>query len=389
MNGTYRTVTPSHPIPPVVSPIPCRAASAAWGSSLAGGLFPPTFDLPPQVPQGIQPFGGAVQTAEGLCQPPLSNNTAITDLAVFPAPSSSDPWHIAHARICAHATQTCAACSVAFVCCSCRALRFTPGTPPLAVPSPPLRRSRSSSPAFFRNVGNGPSPQGFDSMDILPDDDAYMHASAECDTCDNSSCPHGNNEPATWTITVEQFDEGAEEHYDCTFRACGACNRTCKRSFLGFKIKSRVFDSSTRRPLDGMTNEATRHNSSPTSVEAQPQSAQPAPHRALSRTPRGLPLVLPVSMSKSTSPRHLFPPLITLRSWTILSMVSSTPPSLNGPFWIQRTNDISWVGATLLSPHSSCTLGESSLKHRTMVQSKVHQPQAWHGRRHCRCVRHR
>ncbi|KAF8660749.1 hypothetical protein AX14_007333 [Amanita brunnescens Koide BX004] len=240
---------PSHPAPPLVSPIPRRAASAAWGSSLVGGLFPPTFDLPPKVPHGIQPSGEAVQTTDGLYQRPLSDNTAITDLAVFPAPSPSDPWHIAHARVCAHATQTCAACSVAFVCCSCRALRFTPGTPPLTAPSPPLRRSRPSSPALFRNVGNGPSPLGFNNMDILPDDDAYIRALAECDTCDNSSCPRGSNEPATWSIMVERFDEGAEEHYDQIFRACGACNRTCKRSFLGCKIKSCVFDNSTRRPL--------------------------------------------------------------------------------------------------------------------------------------------
>ena len=234
---------------PIASPIPRRAASAAWGSSLVAGLFPSAFDFPeppPQVPQGIQPLGGAVQTAGGLCQPPLSNNAAITDLATFTAPSPSDPWHIAHARVCAHATQACAACSIAFVCCSCRALRFTPSTPPLVAPPPTLRRSRSSSPAFLRDVGNGPSPQGFSDLDILPDDDAYVRALAECDTCDNISCPRGSDEPATWTITVEQFDEGAEEHYDRTFRACGACNRTCKRSFMGHKIKTRAFDNSTR-----------------------------------------------------------------------------------------------------------------------------------------------
>ena len=241
----------SHSTVPIASPTPRRAASAAWGSSIAGGLFPPGFDfpeLPPQVPQGIQPLSGAVQTAEGLCQPLLFNNTAIKDLAVFPAPSPSDPWHIAHARVCAHAAQACAACSAAFICCSCRALRFTPGTPPLSAPSLPLRHSRSSSPTLFRDVGNGPSPLGFDDANTMPDDDAYARALAECDTCDNSSCPRGNDEPATWTITVQQFDEGAEEHYDRTYRACGACNWACKRSFMGLKIQSHIFDNSTRVP---------------------------------------------------------------------------------------------------------------------------------------------
>ncbi|KAF8695040.1 hypothetical protein AX14_001892 [Amanita brunnescens Koide BX004] len=35
--------------------------------------------------------------------------------------------------------------------------------------------------------------------------------------------------------------------YDRTFRACGACNRSCKRSFMTHKIKSRTFDNSTRK----------------------------------------------------------------------------------------------------------------------------------------------
>ena len=39
-------------------------------------------------------------------------------------------------------------------------------------------------------------------------DEAYSRAFAEYDTCDNSSCVRGANEPASWTITVEQFDEG-------------------------------------------------------------------------------------------------------------------------------------------------------------------------------------
>ena len=244
---------------PVVSPVPRRPQSASWASSLTAGLFPPTFDLPlpAQVPQGIQPLSEAVRPAELLPQPlaTMCNNTAITDLAVFPAPLPSDPWHMAHARVCIHAYAACAACSVAFVCCSCRALRFTPGSPPTASQPPserpgPPQRSRSASPALFRlGVGNGTPPPGFDSHHDTHDDYAYAQAMADSDTCDNSACPRGADEPATWTITVEQFDEGTEEHFDRTFRACGACNCSCKCSFLGHKIRSRVFDNSTREAL--------------------------------------------------------------------------------------------------------------------------------------------
>ncbi|KAF8657948.1 hypothetical protein AX14_007776 [Amanita brunnescens Koide BX004] len=90
---------------------------------------------------------------------------------------------------------------------------------------------------------------GFDSCDDTPDDDAYARALAECDTCENSSCPRGDSEPASWTITVEQFDEGSEEFFNRTFRACTACNRSCKRSFLGHKIQSQSFDNSSGVPL--------------------------------------------------------------------------------------------------------------------------------------------
>ncbi|KAF8682077.1 hypothetical protein AX14_004417 [Amanita brunnescens Koide BX004] len=267
------TSSPSHHVsPPIMSPAPRRAASASWALSLAAGLFPPTFmpPVPSSTPHGTQPAFEAVPSMERLCQPPLMDNSLITDLAVFPAPLSLDPWHIAHARVCAHATAPCAACSVAFVCCSCRALRFTPGTAPIASPPPPLR-SRSVSPTPSRNVGsglhslipgdasartlfrfdvgNGPSPPGFHSHCDEHDDDAYVNALAECDTCDNSSCPRGANEPATYSITVEQFDEGSEETYERVFRACSACNRSCKKSFMGHRIKTRVFDNSAREAL--------------------------------------------------------------------------------------------------------------------------------------------
>ncbi|KAF8708886.1 hypothetical protein AX14_013546, partial [Amanita brunnescens Koide BX004] len=94
---------------PIASPTPRRPQSASWASSLSAGLFPPSFELPlpAQVPQGIQPLDEAVRPAGCLPQPPqaLSDNHAITNLAVFPAPDPSDPWHLAHVRVCAHSTQ--------------------------------------------------------------------------------------------------------------------------------------------------------------------------------------------------------------------------------------------------------------------------------------------
>ena len=57
------------------------------------------------------------------------NNELIINLATTAsaAPLStglatSDPWTRAHVRVCAHATEECAACSIALVCCSCCAL---------------------------------------------------------------------------------------------------------------------------------------------------------------------------------------------------------------------------------------------------------------------------
>ena len=248
---------PTLPHPPcreILSPFPQRASTASWASSLAAGLFPtsfPVFPVPPQVPRGTQPLSGAVHPAG--CLPstphPMSNNDAIVNLAVLPAPDPSDPWHLAHARVCAHANQACAACSVAFICCSCRSLRFTPGPAPVAPPTPLPRRSRSSSPALFRNCGNGSPPPGFDNANDGYDDNAYMNALAESDTCDNSSCPCGPDEPASYSLTVEQFDEGTEEVYERIFRACSACNRSCRKSFMGHRIKSRIFDNSSRELL--------------------------------------------------------------------------------------------------------------------------------------------
>ena len=178
---------PSHP--DVASPIPRRATSVPWASSLVAGLFPATFPaflVPPQVPHGLLPSDAAVQPAVDLC-----NNNRITDLgAGLPIPAVSDPWHRAHVRVCAHATTPCTACSVALFCCTCRALRFTPGPPPVS-PSKsigPSQQTRSVPPALFRSdVGNGTPPPGFDSYDNDQDDNAYTRALAESDTCDNSS----------------------------------------------------------------------------------------------------------------------------------------------------------------------------------------------------------
>ena len=211
----------------------------------------------------------------------LQDNAAITDLAVFPAPLPSDPWHMAHVRVCTHATTTCAACSVAFVCCSCRALRFTLGTAPAAVQSSPglpnpLQRSRSASPAFFRlDVGNGTPPPDFDSYQDEHDDNAYVQAMADSDTCDNSACPRGTDEPATWTIVVEQFDEGTEEFYDRIFRACAACNRSCRKSFLGHKIKSRAFDNSVREKAASQKTARSGTPSNPIKSPTKPSASNP------------------------------------------------------------------------------------------------------------------
>ena len=219
--------------PHLFSPAPTQPR-ASWFQLLAPSP-PPGLSLPP---------AAAVSAASSLTHhraineasthlPPGSftgNNNFITDLSTSNSLglSATDPWTRAHLRVCAHASASCSACSIALVCCSCRALRFTPGPPPVS-PVIPAHRSRSASLALFRNVGNGTPPPGFDNCGEHPpyDDEAYTKALAECDTCNNSSCPRGPDEPATYTIIVEQFDDGLEEFYDRTFRACSACNCSC------------------------------------------------------------------------------------------------------------------------------------------------------------------
>ena len=218
--------------------------------------------VPPEVIQ-TTPHVTLVHTAHVASNTPSSsvirNNEFITDLASTSVAASltsgriaDDPWTRAHVRICAHALDSCAACSISLICCSCRALCHTPSPPP-ASPTPTtiqVQRSRSASPVLFRELGNAPSPV-YKDWDDTPDDDAYVRALAECDTCDNINCPNGHDAPATWTITVEQFDEGSEEFYDRTFRACNACNRSCKKTFMSHKIKSKVFDNSSKLKPEG------------------------------------------------------------------------------------------------------------------------------------------
>jgi hypothetical protein len=221
---------------------------------LAPGPMP--FALPPAAnaaSPSAQPRAGLASDTCCLQVQPVGthatiDNALITNLAdAFPAPLLTDPWHRAHARNCAHAIADCAACSISLTCCSCHSLRFNPGPTPTSPAMLPAKRSRSTSPVLFRtDVGNGSPPPGFDSHGDEYDDDAFVKALAEVDTCDNSSCPNGADAPARYTITVEVFDDGAEEFYDRTYRACASCNRACKKSFLGNRIKSRVFDNSIK-----------------------------------------------------------------------------------------------------------------------------------------------
>ena len=216
---------------PSPSPIPFATPAAALSSSA-------------EPPAHLTDVMGCLPSTQ------LYNNHLITDLspAESLAPTANDPWTRAHVRVCTHASEDCAACSISVVCCSCRSLRVTPGPPP-ASPKPAIHRSRSASPALFRDLGNHPPPTGFDSCPDNHDDEAYARALAECDTCDNSSCPRGHNEPASWTIIVEQFDDSLEEFYDRPFCACAACNRSCKKTFMSYKIKSRQFDNSSKMAL--------------------------------------------------------------------------------------------------------------------------------------------
>ena len=150
----------------------------------------------------------------------------------------------------------------------------------------PSRWSRSVSPALFRlDVGNGTPPPGFDLHCDDDDDDAYAQALAEADTCDNSSCPRGMDEPATYSITVEHFDEGSEETYERIFRACSACNRSCKKNFMGHHIKARAFDNSVKEALAQRTPVPTSTHSTSNAPPAAMSVLQEALHTLSARPP--------------------------------------------------------------------------------------------------------
>ena len=305
----------------IFSPVPSRP-STSWFSLLASPAPSPLPQLPPAAIVTASPLPAphhAVAASQLVTVPGsnlVDNHPLVTNISpdahLSTGTLSKDPWARAHARVCAHANQDCAACSISLVCCSCRSLRHSPGLPPSS-PAPVASHvtwSRSASPALFRNVGNGSPPACFDQSFPEHDDDAYSRALAECDTCDNSSCVRGADEPATWTITVEQFDEGLEETYDRTFRACAACNRSCKKSFMTYKIKSRHFDNSTRNPLPPSASQPLSDlppadNIPPARLQppAQPVTASPA----LSRPPTPpLEVFAIISYSHRVSCNHAF-----------------------------------------------------------------------------------
>ena len=301
----------------IFSPVPSQPRSN-WFQLLSSPSLPPApllTSAPTAFMEGnlsTQPHVAHVQTMshprsdlpEYSASSFINNDTVISNIATgqssAPVADLADPWTRAHLRACAHANEKCAACSIALICCSCRALRYTPGLPPPS-PTPFIHRSRSASPTLFRDVGNGSPPPDADNVSLSYDDDAYARALAESDTCDNSGCPRGHNEPATWTITVQLFDEGTEEHYDRTFRACGACNRACKRSFMGHTISSRTFDNSSRRFLDNSLRETPNKPVSP------PPAAISMPIPIASKT--ATPIIggpLPLNESRPTTPLEVF-----------------------------------------------------------------------------------
>ena len=190
--------SPPAPNPPLIfSPTPSQPRSS-WFQLLSSPAPPPVPFVASAVvsPLTEVPFPlPHVDLTHATCQSTAitANNGLITNLTssgpIQPL-TTTDPWTRAHVRVCAHANDECAACSISVVCCSCRALRYTPGPPPAspALDAPALTRSRSASPSLFRDVGNAPTPPGFyDGPEY--DDEAYARAYAESDTCDNSSCP--------------------------------------------------------------------------------------------------------------------------------------------------------------------------------------------------------
>ena len=184
-------------------------------------------------------------------------------------------------------------------------------------PALPRHDLGSALAPFRSDVGNGTLPPDFDSHNDCYDDNAYVEALAETDTCDNSSCPRGAAEPATYSITVERFDEGTGEFYDQTFRVCNACNRSCKKSFMGQHIKSRVLDNSVREALVNRTR---------TRRETETPAPAPAP------IPAPAPVSIPAKKSPSKdvlqSPTPPVPLDVITALQDTLRVLNERPPTL-------------------------------------------------------------
>ncbi|KAF8639107.1 hypothetical protein AX14_010122, partial [Amanita brunnescens Koide BX004] len=138
--------SPPPPQPKIFSPTP-SLAHKSWFSLLASpSPSPVSFALPASAltlpsattvvtpglsaPLDAQFLAHNVATTHASNQPHgvLVDNTTLTNIAQMNTPLAScdDPWTRAHLRACAHASDHCAACSIALICCSCRALRYTP-----------------------------------------------------------------------------------------------------------------------------------------------------------------------------------------------------------------------------------------------------------------------
>ncbi|KAF8649257.1 hypothetical protein AX14_008705 [Amanita brunnescens Koide BX004] len=85
-----------------------------------------------------------------------------------------------------------------------------------------------------------------------------------------------------------------EEFYDRKYRACAACNRACKKSFLGSRIKSRQFDNSVRDKAKTIRGKDTAPKASPhplplPTTDTAPTDSSKAPSTSVS-LPHGQPL---------------------------------------------------------------------------------------------------
>ena len=119
----------------------------SWFSLTASRAPSPIPQLPPAAIDAAMPLPAprhvaAIALPTTSLQSNLIDNidlvTNISSLAysVAKVDATKDPWAHAHTRVCAHANQECSACSISLTCCSCRALRYTPGPPPSSPPPP-------------------------------------------------------------------------------------------------------------------------------------------------------------------------------------------------------------------------------------------------------------